>query len=75
MRRRSPVLNCIFVLLTGGQYGFAWLFLMASDINTEKPGLRRAPVNANVRHRVGVQPNSALVSDAGTSFDKVDTST
>jgi hypothetical protein len=37
MRRRSAVLNYVFALLTGGQYGLAWLFLMASDINRQRP--------------------------------------
>ena len=38
MKRRSAILNYALALLTGGQFGVAWLFLMACDINSEKPG-------------------------------------
>jgi hypothetical protein len=38
MRRRNAVLNYVLALFTGGQFGLAWLFLMASDINGERPG-------------------------------------
>jgi glucan phosphoethanolaminetransferase (alkaline phosphatase superfamily) len=37
MKRRSASFNYILTLLTGGQFGLAWLFLMASDINKEQP--------------------------------------
>jgi len=38
MRRRSTALNYALSLLTAGQFGVAWLFLMAADVNSEKPG-------------------------------------
>jgi hypothetical protein len=33
MKRRSSLLNYILALLTGGQFAFVWLFLMAFDVN------------------------------------------
>lgn len=36
MKRRSSVLRYILTLATGGQFAFAWLFLMAFDVNQAK---------------------------------------
>ena len=36
MKRRSSLLSYALTLLTGGQFAFAWLFLMAFDVNKER---------------------------------------
>lgn len=38
MKRRNPVLNYLLTLVTGGQFGVVWLFLMAFDADKEEKG-------------------------------------
>lgn len=33
MKRRSPLLNYVLTLVSGGQFGLVWLFMMASDVS------------------------------------------
>ena len=47
--RRNTIVHYLLTLITGGQYLFIWLFLMAHDINSIKPNtISRLQIKAYV---------------------------